>query len=112
MNLKTKLTNPYFKVANCTDINDLNHAINEIKAVIKDHPDSKMAKMIYAKLHARMEKEMADLIEIVEQKVASMKSDGKYTMDFMRIFGTTKAIWSLSDDMLLKANNYLTQKGF
>jgi hypothetical protein len=50
MNLKTKLQNPYFKVANCTDLADLDHAISEIQAIVKEHPKSIRAKYIYAKL--------------------------------------------------------------
>ena len=53
-----------------------------------------------------------NLVSIVENQVLKMKLDGKYTMDFMRIFGTTKNIWSMSDETLIKANNYLTKKGF
>jgi hypothetical protein len=58
------------------------------------------------------EQAITELISVVENQVIKMKSDGKYTMDFMRIFGTTKAIWSMSDENLIKANNYLTKKGF
>ena len=55
MNLKTKLSNPYFKVVNCTDLADLDHAITEIRKVIKDHPESIRAKYIYAKLSEKKE---------------------------------------------------------
>lgn len=55
MNLKTKLSNPYFKVANCTYLADLDHAISEIKQVIKDHPESIRAKVILAKLSDKKE---------------------------------------------------------
>ena len=50
MKLSEKLKNPYFKVSNCTDMQDIKHAIDEIKKVMKEHPESTKAKIIFSKL--------------------------------------------------------------
>jgi hypothetical protein len=56
MTLQQALSNPYFKVQNCSDISDLEYAITEIRLVIAKYPDSMRAKMIYSKLANKKDK--------------------------------------------------------
>ena len=56
MTLKEKISNdPYLKISNCTDLEDLQYAISIIRDLQDQHPESKVLENMYFKFeHKRM----------------------------------------------------------
>lgn len=48
--------NPYLKVSNCTDISDVETAMEALKALDKKYPKSKLLLSIWAKMIAKKKK--------------------------------------------------------
>jgi hypothetical protein len=56
MTLTEKInSNPYLKASNCTDLTDVNYAIESVKELLKQH-DSNRLRSIYASLMNKKEK--------------------------------------------------------
>ena len=48
----------------------------------------------------------------LENKISNMKKDGKYTTNFLVVFGSMKNLELKSEDILIRMNKFLTKKGF
>jgi hypothetical protein len=47
----------------------------------------------------------------LENKISNMKKDGKYTTNFLLVFGSMKNLELKSEDILIRMNEFLTKKG-
>jgi hypothetical protein len=48
----------------------------------------------------------------LENKISNMKKDGKYTTNFLLVFGSIKNLELKSEDILIRMDDFLTKKGF
>jgi hypothetical protein len=55
---------------------------------------------------------MITLTQQLENKISNMKKDGKYTTNFLLVFGSMKNLELKSEDILIKMDEFLTKKGF
>lgn len=52
------------------------------------------------------------LVLQLEAKISAMKKCGKYTIEFLNIFGSLKNLEIKGDEFLASMNDYLVRKGF